>query len=99
MKSQFCLLSLGAFCRMIFEVEEKGRFHDPLLPAPSETNHFANNSNLVQNLGSVSSLPRISTFGEKHFQVDHPFTFFVWDYFKSYVIYMGRVMFPENISL
>lgn len=40
---------------------------------------------------------QVGTFGDKYFEVDHPFVFFVWDYRASSVLVMGRVVSPEPI--
>ncbi|XP_063880894.1 leukocyte elastase inhibitor-like [Scylla paramamosain] len=40
---------------------------------------------------------QVGTFGDKYFEVDHPFVFFVWDYRVSSVLVMGRVVSPEPI--
>ncbi|XP_071540539.1 leukocyte elastase inhibitor-like [Panulirus ornatus] len=42
---------------------------------------------------------QVGTFGDKYFEVDHPFIFFVWDYIASSVLFMGRVVTPEPITL
>ena len=38
-----------------------------------------------------------STFGQKYFEVDHPFIFMVWDYYSGMFLLMGRVMNPDII--
>ena len=38
-----------------------------------------------------------STFGQKYFEVDHPFIFMVWDYYSGMFLLMGRVMNPNII--
>ncbi|KAK8724342.1 hypothetical protein OTU49_011340, partial [Cherax quadricarinatus] len=42
---------------------------------------------------------QVGTFGDKYFEVDHPFIFFVWDYIGSSVVLMGRIVTPEPIIL
>lgn len=42
---------------------------------------------------------QVGTFGDKYFEVDHPFVFFLWDYLASSVVLMGRVVTPEPILL
>jgi serpin B len=46
--------------------------------------------------GAASSmgLERIGSFGEKYFEVDHPFIFIVWDYISGVVLFIGRVVRP-----
>jgi serpin B len=40
---------------------------------------------------------KTSTFGQKYFEVDHPFMFMVWDYYSGMFLLMGRVMNPDII--
>ncbi|XP_063602858.1 leukocyte elastase inhibitor-like [Penaeus indicus] len=40
---------------------------------------------------------QVGTFGDKYFEVDHPFLLLVWDYIASSVVFMGRVVNPEPI--
>lgn len=40
---------------------------------------------------------RLSTFGEKYFEVDHPFLFFLWDYYNGVLLFVGRVTEPEPL--
>ncbi|XP_042220915.1 leukocyte elastase inhibitor-like [Homarus americanus] len=42
---------------------------------------------------------QVGTFGDKYFEVDHPFIFFLWDYIGSSVLFMGRVVTPDPIIL
>ena len=42
-----------------------------------------------------SGLNRLGAFGEKYFEVDHPFVFFLWDYHSGILLFLGRVMAPE----
>ena len=49
---------------------------------------------------TISEKDRIntfSTFGQKYFEVDHPFIFMVWDYYSGMFLLMGRVIHPEII--
>ncbi|XP_069180562.1 leukocyte elastase inhibitor [Procambarus clarkii] len=48
---------------------------------------------------SASGGHQVGTFGDKYFEVDHPFIFFVWDYIGSAVVLMGRVVTPVPILL
>ena len=41
---------------------------------------------------------RFTSFGQKYFEVDHPFIFMVWDYYSGMFILMGRVMHPNIIE-
>ena len=41
---------------------------------------------------------RFGSFGQKYFEVDHPFIFMVWDYYSGMFILMGRVMHPNIIQ-
>ncbi len=41
---------------------------------------------------------RVGAFGQKHFEVDHPFIFLVWDYYSGMLLLMGRVLHPEDIG-
>lgn len=44
-----------------------------------------------------STMPKskqTSSFDEKHFEVDHPFLFLVWDYYSGMLLLMGRVVNP-----
>ena len=36
-------------------------------------------------------------FGQKYFEVDHPFIFMVWDYYSGMFLLMGRVIHPDII--
>ena len=38
------------------------------------------------------------TFGQKYFEVDHPFIFMIWDYYSGMFLLMGRVIHPDIIS-
>ena len=38
-----------------------------------------------------------ASFGQKYFEVDHPFIFMVWDYYSGMFLLMGRVMNPNVI--
>ena len=40
---------------------------------------------------------RFGAFGQKYFEVDHPFIFMVWDYYSGMFLLMGRVMHPNII--
>ena len=44
---------------------------------------------------TTSGLNRLGTFGEKYFEVDHPFVFFLWDYHSGILLFLGRVTTPE----
>ncbi|XP_050701535.1 leukocyte elastase inhibitor-like [Eriocheir sinensis] len=44
-----------------------------------------------------SRAEQVGTFGDKYFEVDHPFVFFVWDYRASSVLVMARIVSPEPI--
>ena len=47
---------------------------------------------------SFASLERVgNTFGQRYFEVDHPFIFLVWDYYNGMLLLMGRVEHPEVI--
>eukprot|EP00095_Tigriopus_kingsejongensis_P008549 maker-scaffold989_size72935-snap-gene-0.9 protein:Tk08549 transcript:maker-scaffold989_size72935-snap-gene-0.9-mRNA-1 annotation:"hypothetical protein DAPPUDRAFT_51792" len=47
---------------------------------------------------TFASLERVGTFGQKYFEVDHPFIFLVWDYYSGMLLLMGRVIHPESIG-
>jgi len=38
-----------------------------------------------------------SSFGQRFFEVDHPFLFLAWDYYSGVVLLMGRVVQPEPL--
>ncbi|XP_042893121.1 leukocyte elastase inhibitor-like [Penaeus japonicus] len=42
---------------------------------------------------------QVGTFGDKYFEVDHPFLILVWDYIASSVVYMGRIVTPEPLGV
>jgi len=48
---------------------------------------------------TMSGLNRIGAFGEKYFEVDHPFVFFLWDYHSGILLFLGRVTTPEPWTL
>ena len=37
------------------------------------------------------------SFGQKYFEVDHPFIFMIWDYYSGMFLLMGRVIHPDII--
>jgi serine protease inhibitor len=41
--------------------------------------------------------PTAGAFGQKYFEVDHPFIFLVWDYYSGMLLLMGRVVHPEVV--
>lgn len=44
---------------------------------------------------TTSGLNRLGAFGEKYFEVDHPFIFFLWDYHSGILLFIGRITAPE----
>ncbi len=44
---------------------------------------------------TTSGLNRLGAFGEKYFEVDHPFIFFLWDYHSGILLFIGRITTPE----
>lgn len=80
--------------RIIFEVGESGRFQ------LSEDNPIASAQDSARRAGHTptADIPTLGTFGEQHFQVDHPFLFFIWDYFQSYIVMIGRVTHPNALK-
>ena len=49
---------------------------------------------------TTSEKDKINTFGafgQKYFEVDHPFIFMVWDYYSGMFLLMGRVIHPDVI--
>ncbi|CAG0921675.1 unnamed protein product [Notodromas monacha] len=47
---------------------------------------------------SAMGLERIGSFGEKYFEVDHPFIFIIWDYYSGMVLFFGRVVKPAAVT-
>lgn len=81
---------------------------DLSLMAPYEQIHLSNIAHksvleVTENGAKGSSatyatLERVGTFGQKYFEVDHPFIFLVWDYYSGMLLLMGRVIHPESIG-
>ncbi|KAI9559716.1 hypothetical protein GHT06_013721 [Daphnia sinensis] len=46
---------------------------------------------------TTSGLNRLGAFGEKYFEVDHPFIFFLWDYHSGILLFIGRITAPEPL--
>ncbi|CAG0894643.1 unnamed protein product [Cyprideis torosa] len=47
---------------------------------------------------SALSVQRLGKFGEKYFEVDHPFILLVWDYYSGMALFLGRVANPIAAS-
>ncbi|XP_069973911.1 leukocyte elastase inhibitor [Penaeus vannamei] len=96
---QAALQSLGL--RQVFppaassEGESRPRLvlHDTLHSAVLEVREEGEEASTPQGHGGE----QVGTFGDKYFEVDHPFLVLVWDYIASAVVYMGRVVHPEPI--
>lgn len=47
---------------------------------------------------TATGIERLGTFGDKFFEVNRPFVFFIWDYHSGALLFIGRVADPEPLG-